>query len=65
MKVNFGSVYIPPGGDTMTVRVNQMILARHFEHPMTIYVMKFVKQEVDKVFVQYAVIDDIDKELTN
>ena len=58
LKVHFSSVYIPPGGDTIDVRVGQMVLARHVKYPMTIYAIKLVRQEKNKVFVKYTVIVD-------
>jgi len=57
LKVRFGSTHIPPGGETRGVRVGQMVLARHVDEPSTIYVIRFDRQEEDRVFVQYAAID--------
>jgi len=58
LQVRFSSVHIPPGGETRVVHPGQMVLARHIDDPVKIFVIKFDRQEDNKVFVHYAVIND-------
>lgn len=58
LKARFSLVHIPPGGETRRVRVGQMVLARHVDEPNIIYAIRFSRQMVGKVFVEYAVIGE-------
>lgn len=58
LKVRFSGTHIPPGGSTIVVKEGQMVLARHIDEPSVIYILKFDRQEENRVFVKYTIIEN-------
>ena len=47
-----------PGGEAITVKVGEIVLARRADAPSVIYIIKLVRQEQERLFAEYAVVRD-------